>query len=198
MGRIGAILLAAGGATRMGAPKQLLAFRGRSLLRHAAETALGVPLSPVIVVLGASADRLLGELDSLAVQVVRNDDWERGLGTSIRAGLRALRASAPDARAVVLMLCDQPLVGPELLRRLATAYEETGATVVASEYEGTLGVPALFDRVLFPELETLADGQGAKGVIAAAERVRAVPFPGGAFDVDTPRDYERLRSLAGG
>ena len=95
------------------------------------------------------------------------------------------------------MLCDQPLVSPELLRELGVGLPGDGRSVVASEYEGTLGVPALFDRALFAELERLADGQGARGVLAAAAgSLHGVPFPGGAFDVDTPQDYERLQALA--
>jgi molybdenum cofactor cytidylyltransferase len=192
-GGIGLVLLAAGSATRMGTAKQLLPYRGRSLLRHAAEAAVGSGLTPVVVVLGARAEQLRPELGGLPVLVAVNDAWERGMGTSVRVGLAALRAAAPDAAGVVFTLCDQPLAGPDVIRRLVASHRETRRPVVASEYGGTLGVPALFAREYFPDLEGLADGEGAKQVIvAAAGGAHAVPFPDGALDVDSPEDYERL------
>jgi molybdenum cofactor cytidylyltransferase len=193
--QVGLIVLAAGGATRMGLLKQLLPYHGRSLLRHAAESAAASGLSPVIVVLGANADRLEPELEGLPVQVARNADWETGLSSSIRTGIRALQ-SAADVAAVVLTLCDQPLVGPDLLRQFVEAYRKTGKPVIASEYQGTLGVPVLFERRYFEKLERLEDGDSPRCLIGVAGKaIHSVPFPAGAFDVDTPQDYERLRAL---
>ena len=196
--RIGLVLLAAGGATRMGTAKQLLPYLGRSLLRHAAEVAVASGLAPVLVVLGAQADRLEPELAGLQVGIVTNDEWEKGMGGSIRAGIRAMQAATAGVEAVVFTVCDQPLVGPDVIGRLVEGYLVTGKPVVASEYRGTLGVPALFARRYFPHLSGLADGGGAKRLIAGAgNAVHAVPFLGGAFDIDTPQDYERLRAVEG-
>jgi molybdenum cofactor cytidylyltransferase len=193
---IGLIVLAAGGAMRMGTPKQMLPYRGRSLLRHAAESAAASDLRPVIVVLGAHAARLEPELAGLPVEVALNPDWEKGLGSSIRAGMQALR-DTPDVEGVVLTLCDQPLVSPDILGKFVAAYQSTGKPLIAAEYQGTLGVPALFDRQFFSHLEQLADGTGARCDIgAAAGALYSVPFPAGAFDIDTPQDYERLKALA--
>jgi hypothetical protein len=90
------------------------------------------------------------------------------------------------------------LVGPDVIGRLVEGYLVTGKPVVASEYRGTLGVPALFAQRYFPQLSGLADGGGAKRVIAGAgNAVHAVPFLGGAFDIDTPQDYERLQAVEG-
>jgi molybdenum cofactor cytidylyltransferase len=188
MRRVGAVLLAAGGSSRMGVAKQLLPYRGRSLLRHAAETAVASPCRPVVVVLGAGADRAEEELAGLPVAVVRNPSWSGGIGTSIRAGIAALC----DAEAALILLGDQPLVGPEALLALLERFGEGGSDLVASEYAGTLGVPALFARVWFPRLLGLADDEGAKRVIlAAGAAVARVPCPAGALDVDTPGDYAR-------
>lgn len=197
--RFGLILLAAGGATRMGAAKQFLPYQGRSLLRHAAEVAVASGLTPVVAVLGAQADRLEPELAGLHVEIVTNDEWAKGMGSSIRAGMRAMRAAAAGVEAVVFTVCDQPLVGPDVIGRLVEGYLVTGKPVVASEYRRMLGVPALFARRYFPQLAGLADGEGAKRLIAGAgNAVHAVPFPGGAFDIDTPQDYERLQAMEGG
>src|SRR5580692_2476743 len=109
--RVALILLAAGPSTRLGQPKQLLPFRGRSLLRHAAETALASSCRPVVVVLGASAERMKSELTDLPVMIAVNSGWESGMGSSIRAGLEALtngKNADAGVGAVVIMVCDQP------------------------------------------------------------------------------------------
>ena len=192
---IGLILLAAGGSSRLGHPKQLLPYRGRTLLRHAAETALASACRPIVAVLGAQADHLRPEMAGLEVLIVENPEWEQGMGSSIRTGLAALEMSAPDVSGVLLMLCDQPLLSPEALDALVRSHLNTSSPLVASEYGGTRGVPAFFSRTLFPELRALKDAQGARAVIAAhASETITVPLPAGIWDVDTAADYARLRS----
>lgn len=195
---VGLILLAAGGSSRLGHPKQLLPYRGRTLLRHAAETALLCVCRPIIVVLGALPDRMRLELAGLEVSAMDNPAWERGMGSSIRTGLAALEVSAPDVNGVVLMLCDQPLLTPASLDALIQSHLATGSPLVASEYGGTRGVPAFFSRALFPEMRALKGAQGAKAVIARHEADSVgLPLPAGVWDVDTAEDYERLRSQEG-
>lgn len=193
---IGVIVLAAGASTRMmGSPKQLLPFRGRNLLRHAAETALASRGGPVIVVLGAQCERLRAEIDDLPLLVVENELWAEGMGASIRAGITALKEKCPEISGALLMLCDQPFVTPESLNEMLAAYESGGAAAVASEYDGAPGVPALFDRSLFPELLALQGPAGAKRVLQRHRgELLCLPLPAGALDVDTPADYERLQS----
>ena len=192
---IGLILLAAGGSSRLGHPKQLLPYRGRTLLRHAAETALASVCRPIVAVLGAQADHLRPEMAGLEVLIVENPGWEEGMGSSIRTGLAALEMSAPDVSGVLLMLCDQPLLSPKALDALVRSHLDTGSPLVASEYGGTRGVPAFFSRALFPKLRALKDAQGARAVIAAhASEMVALPLPAGIWDVDTAADYALLRS----
>ena len=187
---IALILLAAGASARLGRPKQLLAYRGRSLLRHAAEAAVESVCRPVLVVLGAEAERMRPELDGLPVQIFENVDWAQGMASSLCAGLRAV---PEDAEGAVVILCDQPLLTGDVIDALVTACGESRAPVAASEYGGTLGVPALFGRALFPELAALTGAEGAKQVILrhAADAAR-VPFPGGLVDIDTPDDLANL------
>jgi molybdenum cofactor cytidylyltransferase len=173
----------------MGRPKQLLPFRGQSLLRRAAAVALDAGCDPVVVVLGAGADRLRGELDGLAVTVAENPVWELGPGTSLRAGL----AAAAGAEAVVVLQCDQPLVDADHVRRLVAAHQSTRSPMAASGYAGTVGAPALFARACFPELRALAPSVGAKQLLARTpDEVAVVPFPDAAVDVDTAEDYVSL------
>ena len=193
------MVLAAGGSARLGKPKQLVLYRGRSLLRHAAEVALAgraAATRPVIVVLGAEAERLRPELAGLDVHVVVNDRWEEGLSTSVRAGLDAL-VSAGAPAAALFTTCDQPLVTAHLLRAMVAAYEASRPPppIVACAYAGTVGVPALFDRSLWGELGELRGDAGARGVIERhlAETVR-VPFPDAALDVDGAGDARRVEA----
>jgi molybdenum cofactor cytidylyltransferase len=200
MRAIGVVILAAGAATRMGAVKQLLPFGGRSLLRHTAEEALASECGPVVVVLGAHAEQLQDELRELPVQVVVNPRWPEGMGTSIRAGMTAVTAAPGGAglTAVLLTICDQPFFSADLVHRLLAAREESGSPLVASAYGETRGVPALFHHSLFPELLALDGPEGARRVIQAhAAETATVPFPEGAFDLDTPEDYAQLSALRG-
>lgn len=190
---IAVVLLAAGASSRMGQPKQLLLFQGKSLLRHAAETALATPFRPVIVVLGANADLLRPELDGLDVSIVFNPHWQQGMGTSARVAAENVSALGPPPSALIFMLCDQPLVTPELLQTLAQTRQAGRKPIVACEYEGVPGVPALFGRSLFPALRYLDGAMGAKQIFAAHPgKIKTIPFPQGAVDVDTPEDYKRL------
>src|SRR5438045_3195305 len=89
---IAAVILAAGASSRLGKPKQLLGFRGHSLLRRAAEAALSAGCQPVVVVLGACLEPSVRELAGLPVQVVENREWQEGIGSSVRTGVEALGA----------------------------------------------------------------------------------------------------------
>jgi molybdenum cofactor cytidylyltransferase len=188
------ILLAAGGSKRLGHPKQLLQYRGRTLLRHALDIALTSHAARVTVVIGAYPDRMRAELTGLPVHIVENADWESGMGRSIRAGLAATLAAGPTD-GVLIMVCDQPAVSPPLLDSLIDRHAQTAAPIIACSYGGTLGVPALFDRCTFAELAQLPDAAGARSLIQRyTSRVIEVPFPEGEWDVDTPDDQLRLNA----
>lgn len=191
---VGLILLAAGASTRMGTAKQLLPYQGRSLLRYMSEVALASNCHPIVVVLGADVDRIQPEIATLPLQIVANNHWSIGMGSSIRAGMQhSIAAQSLDA--VILMLCDQPLVTSFHLNQLIAAYELTHCPVIASVYTSTLGVPALFSHSLFPDLLSLTATVGAKHLIYQySDRVYPVPFPAGAIDLDTPEDYEFILS----
>jgi len=194
MSGVGLILLAAGGSSRMGRPKQLLAYQGRTLLRRAAETAVASACAPIIVVVGARDEHISRELQGLpGVNIEPNPDWNRGMGTSIRAGLRRVLRESPEVSGIVIMLCDQPHVGAIHIRQLVELHRETARSVIASEYAGTLGPPAFFSRARFADLQRIDDASGAKGIITAAESDRAVlSIPDAGIDIDTPEDFRRL------
>ncbi len=177
----------------MGQPKQLLEHGGTTLLRRAAQAAVDSDVEPIVVVLGAHAERLVAELADLPLSIVVNESWNSGIGSSIRAGIRALDGA--DFDAVAILLADQPFVNAAVLRRLTAAFRTTDVPIVASSYGDTRGVPALFDRTYLPQLAALSDDCGAKALIAdAGGAVHSVPFPQGACDIDTPADYHQLQS----
>lgn len=192
---IGAIVLAAGASTRMGQPKQLLHFQGRSLLHHTVEVVVASVCKPIIVVLGAYAEKMRQEVNQLPVMVVENPQWYEGMGASIQVGMTALNATSEEIEGVVLTLCDQPFVSCDVINQLVAAYYSTGQGIIASEYAGTLGVPALFSRKFFSDLMTLQPTSGAKQVIKKySHEVFPVSFAAGAIDIDTPQDYEELQT----
>lgn len=183
------VILAAGSSSRMGQPKQLLPYRGKPLLRHAVEQALGAACGPVVVVLGSNPTAFEVVLEGLPVEVCVNPRWEEGMGTSIHAGVCA----AGDAEAVILTLADQPLLTSAIYSRLWELHLQSSKPVVASSYAGTVGVPVLFHKSRFPALLGLAAGQGCKGLIlSAGEDAQLVDCPEAETDVDTVRDYLNL------
>ena len=195
MHKIGAVVLAAGGSSRLGQPKQLLTFRGETLVGRAFRAAAEAGCNPVVVVVGESGEAIRDELKSTSAVVVENPQWQRGLGTSIRRGLETI---ADRVDAVALLTCDQPLVDAKVIISLLSTHEATGKPIVASRYAGTLGVPALFIRSCFESLLALPDNSGAKSLIEArATDVVSIEFEHGAVDIDTPEDFKRLNEIRG-
>lgn len=187
MCRNGILILAAGGSSRLGKPKQLLAFKDEALLEHVTNIALQCEMSPVVVVVGAFSDKCSAVLDGLPVRIVENPAWIEGMASSLRVGIAALKDDALDG--VVIMLCDQPLVSVEVIQKLVS----TGQPIAVSHYEGNFGPPAFFSNEFFDELLDLQGDCGAKQILHKhADKVARVEFSDGLYDVDTPADYVRL------
>lgn len=194
LAEVGAVILAAGASTRMGMPKQLLQLGGQTLLRRAANAALESGCRPVVVVTGANAAACRETLRGLDAREAVNQQWESGMGSSVRVGIEAV-VTVDQIAAVVLMLCDQPFVTREIIVRLVAAHRETGCSIVASRYGESYGVPAFFASTYFAELTALKGGAGAKQIIQKhLRKAHLLPFPGGEIDVDTPDDFARLES----
>ncbi len=186
---IGALILAAGRSARFGRAKQFLVFERETLLRRVAKGACAAGCGQVVVVTGDAVEQVRAELHDLPVHIVQNQDWQRGLGTSIKCGVAQLRNLRHDLHAIVILACDQPFVSSETIKNLLA----TNAPIVASAYAGTVGIPALFESRHFDALAALPDDCGAKAlIIACSEDVVLLPFPEGAIDIDTPADYAAL------
>jgi molybdenum cofactor cytidylyltransferase len=191
--QIAAIILAAGGSSRLGQPKQLLPFRDKTLVRTIINAACEAGCSPVVVVTGSDAEKLHRELAHANVVEVQNANWQRGIGSSIRSGVQALRDHAPDVEATFLLACDQPAVNARLIEGMIAMHLATKKDIVASSYADTVGIPAFFDRSLFDDLLSLGDEAGAKSIILQNdERVARFAFAEGAIDIDTLEDWKRF------
>jgi molybdenum cofactor cytidylyltransferase len=194
--QLGAVILAAGAATRMGSIKQLLPYGGQTLVENAITQAQRAEFSPVVVVLGAKADEVGLAVARTSAQTVLNQNWESGMGSSIKAGLERVLALTPDVDGLAILLADQPLVVADQLRKMAQALETGTSAIVAASYAGTSGVPAIFRRSVFARLQQLPDEAGARALLRGGadvgHEVGHYVLPEGAIDIDTPADYAAL------
>jgi molybdenum cofactor cytidylyltransferase len=196
--QVAAIVLAAGGSTRMGQPKQLLPVGGKPMVHRVTEAVCAAGLAQIVVVVGAQAETVREAIDDLPVDIVANEGWAQGMSTSLQVGLDALQR---EIQAVLIVLADQPALRPNLLRALVARYSATGAPIVAPFYRGQRGNPVLFDRSLFPELLAVEGDRGGRPLITHhRERVERleVDDPAVLIDVDTRQDYQRAKADAQG
>ena len=196
---VAGILLAAGGSTRFGQPKQLLDWRGDPFVRAVAKTALGAGLYPVVVVTGANAAQVESAVNDLHVSIVRNEDWKTGQASSIKTAIRSLpppgRAEGAQVGAAIFLLVDQPQLTVSVLRALVEKHSEALYPVVAPMVTDQRANPVLFDRVTFPDLSAL-DGDVGGRAIFHKHRIEYLPWHDDRLllDVDTPEMYQRLIS----
>lgn len=187
--RTGVLILAAGNSSRLGKPKQLVAYRGTSLLHQTVTMALKLNCGPVIVVEGAYCFDLPAQPGLITV---RNMAWKKGMGSSIKTGLSALEVD-PFIDQLLILLSDQPLVPIAHLKALLAKKAHTAYPMIATFYKNSYGVPALFDRACFPDLHRLEDGQGAKKLFQAKPNaIDWVPLEAARIDIDTPEDVQAL------
>ena len=190
---IAVIILAAGRSARLGSPKQLLSYRGKTLLQHSIDTALESMASQILVVLGSKKDSIKKEIEQTQIFILENSSWESGMASSISCGITNLQIIAPESEAVILMVCDQPFVNAKLLNNLITKHKDSKQSIVASSYANTLGTPALFHKSLFVELLALQGESGAKSLIKKySQQVGFVSFDQGSIDIDTRENYRNL------
>jgi molybdenum cofactor cytidylyltransferase len=187
-----AIVLAAGASSRFGSAKQLVRVAGRPLLHTAVARAAEVAGTAVSVVLGARAAELTPLLTHSPASVIINRSWREGLASSIRAGVTRL---PPSCTAVLLILVDQAAVTGEDLKRLVSAWRRQPSYIAAARYGTTTGVPAIFPRASFCDLQALRGDVGARALLQRnPDHVVRVPMASAALDIDTPEDLLKLGS----
>jgi molybdenum cofactor cytidylyltransferase len=144
----------------------------------------------IVVVLGANAEAIKEAVDLNGISVALNPDWANGMAGSIRVGIQALPATAS---AVLLMLCDQPLIGAAHLQNLLQTWQHAPERIAVSQYAESFGVPAVFPATFFAQLAGLTGDRGAKPLLMQyLETLVKVPLPEAALDIDTQSDFQRL------
>jgi molybdenum cofactor cytidylyltransferase len=195
-------VLAAGASRRLGSPKQLARWRGQPLVLHAVDLALDLAASredvmaPVRVITGAHGDAVATALADRAAMAVANAAWASGMASSLRSAVG--EAVAAQARALLVLLVDQPLITLADLERLHDAFQARPGQPAAAAHDSagiTLGAPTIFPAESFTALASMRGDRGARRLLreeAGRNRVTCVPMPSAAFDVDTPQDLRQL------
>ncbi|MEO2052753.1 MAG: nucleotidyltransferase family protein [Allomuricauda sp.] len=193
---IGVVILAAGGSTRLGRPKQLVQFKGKALLQHAIDQVVQLEVGPSVVVLGGNKDQISSRIDSKGLQVVLNSDWQLGIASSMQVGFEQILSNERKIDHIMFVLSDQPFLEVSQLKRLVKTHLSGNRMATYSEYDGVLGVPAIFSQAAFPFLETLKGDQGAKKLTTMKGfEFETEPFEKGLFDIDTEEDVGKLKSM---
>jgi len=185
---IAGLLLAAGGARRFGSQKLVVPLDGSAIVKRAAQ-ALVTETDELWVVVGSEASQVRRALDGVAVNLIENEEWPRGLSSSLAAGLRAL---PPAVDAVVIGLGDQPSISRDVMRQVIDTWRATGRHIVAARYRGVRGHPVLLDKRVFDEASNVTGDVGARDLIARdLSRVAFVDV-----NADPPRDVDTTEDLS--
>ena len=189
---ISGLILGAGASQRLGPPKQLLPFRGTTMLGWVvAQAQRAAGLDEVVVVLARAADELRERVDFGSAKVVENPVFAQGCSSSYRAGIAALD---PQSSAIMIILGDQPGITPDIIDRVAEEWRETEAPIALCSYLGRKGHPMIFAQTMFDQLTQLHGDKAAWKLVDANADSRhevqfSLPFP---EDINTSEDFERL------
>jgi molybdenum cofactor cytidylyltransferase len=197
--RVAAVILAAGGSSRMGGEfKQLLPWRDTTFVGNAVQVAAKSSVFGTVVVTGSNAHQVREHLNGAGARVVNNPDWTTGRASSVRVGIAAID---DKCAAAIFINADQPFLTPDVIDALLARYFETRAPIVAATYNGETASPVLIARKLFSELAWQQGEQGGRDLLLRhsdkVERV-AIPDLRAALDLDTPEEYEAARKLTDG
>jgi molybdenum cofactor cytidylyltransferase len=189
--KLAGVLLAAGGATRFGRPKQLCEWQGKALVSYALDATRAVCGAGVVVVTGATATQVAECLQGSSVEIVHNSGWATGMASSLRHGIAAIDQAAVTG--VLISLCDQPLISADDLAMLTAAWQAQPERIAAAAYSDTVGVPAIFPVALLDELTALQGDEGARKLLRDHTDISIVAMPAAGLDIDTPEDLARLQ-----
>ena len=192
--KIAHLILAAGGSTRMGQPKQLIEWKGETLVNHAIKKAQQTEVETIYVVLGANAEKIKETISDYNIQIIFNSVWQKGLGSSISVGINYITKHG-KYDGVLIRLIDNPTLALEHYRQLIALFKSKRLPIVASEYNDTHGVPAIFGGEFFEALQQLQTDKGAKSIMKQYwNQVLFLKSDTDFVDLDTPEDLKKIQS----
>ncbi|WP_281613417.1 nucleotidyltransferase family protein [Flammeovirga sp. SubArs3] len=187
------LILAAGGSKRLQRPKQLLVWNDYTLLEHCINKVTKTN-THTFVVTGAYQDQVHAVIDSTAAQPLHHKNWQNGLGSSISFGVNQIIQKLPEVQKIMVVLADMPLVSKSHLEALWKVSNQTN--IIISQFQDIKGVPAIFDRSVFPQLLQLSGDEGAKSIIRENKKsIHIVASEQLFFDVDTEENYTELLNI---
>jgi molybdenum cofactor cytidylyltransferase len=186
MTQIPIIILAAGISSRLGQPKQLLEYEGETLLNRTIRVANEVS-DDVVVVLGARFQEISQTVLNKNVQIIFNENWESGMASSVIEGIK----THLNAEKVIISLCDQPYLNTSIFESLILEEKSSRKPIIASNYGNQIGVPILFNQLVYNDLLSLKGDKGARSILPKYnDSIGQIDFPNGAIDIDTVEDWE--------
>lgn len=189
----GILVLAGGQSKRLGTPKQLLLYKGKTLLHTLLSTIQTITSERVFLVLGAYAAEISAQISDNQIQTIYNENWEEGMASSIRTGVAYIQQHFPSIDGIMIVVCDQPFLTTSQLLSLIEIQRNSGLPIAASAYKGVAGTPVLFHQSFFDTLLQLKGDKGARTIIQAhISAVATVPFEKGEIDIDTQEAYQQL------
>ncbi len=188
------LLLAAGNSSRMGFPKQLLKWKNTNILQHAINTVNEIITGDKILVLGANFEKIKSNINTSETNVLYNENWKKGLGNSIAFGVNFLKKNFPNTESVLILLADQPLIDVNYLKLILKSHNQNSNKITCTTYDnGKFGVPAIFNKIYFEELEQLNNDTGAKVLLKKySSEVIALDGIKIVRDIDTIEEYDEL------
>jgi molybdenum cofactor cytidylyltransferase len=193
MKNIAVIVLAAGKSSRMKTPKQLVKIGNNFLLEFVLSKANAINKNHVYCILGANDTHIRREISSSNVHFIYNAAFNEGLSSSIISGVSKIEMQ-PNYKAVLILLGDQPAIEKEYLDAMIALFSEDNSKIIASNYKGKLGVPAIFPKSYFSKLKNMSGDFGAKEILHANNDVVALDKHTNFIDIDTEKDLQDFKN----
>ncbi len=194
--KLGAVILAAGAASRMGAAKMLLPYSDKTILEHIVKEVQALNPATICLVTGKYADQIKSTLEITGLELLNFPDWELGMAASIKFGLQSVLAKLPAVDAILFVVSDQPFLDRQVLYKMVNAFQASAKGIVAARYQLQNGTPVIFHRRYFEHILQLQGDKGAKKIVDQhLADLETIDFPLGAMDIDTHEDYTRFQEL---
>lgn len=187
------VVLAAGGASRFGSPKQLAEYQGKTLLQRAIDTCSGISGCSTYVVLGAEHRKIAATLDSARIEILGNNNWQNGISSSIHLAVTSI---GKQFDGLMFLAADQPLVGAVQVHSLIDTWQKQPDHLVAAKFSNKVGIPAIYPKSFYSELLKIKGDRGGKRILLENKNhLLTVAMPQAAIDIDYPDELDSLKKV---